>query len=213
MSKQVLVITAHPLDHTVSNSMAVAKQFLQDYANKNPNHKISNINLYEEDIPFLDKDVLTAWAALGAGTEFNTLSAKQQQKITRLESIVEQFLAADKYVFVSPLWNFSIPAILKAYIDAITIPGKTFKYTPTGQIGLLTDKKVLHIQARGGVYTTSPKKELEMGNSYLHTLFVKFLWVASYDEIIIEGTVQFPAQAEEIKAKALLQAQDLATKF
>lgn len=213
MSKQVLVITAHPLDHTVSNSMAVAKQFVQDYANKNPNDKINNINLYEEDIPLLDKDVLTAWAALGAGTEFNTLSSKQQQKVTRLGHILEQFLAADKYVFVSPLWNFSIPPMLKAYIDAIAIPGKTFKYTETGPIGLLTDKKIVHIQARGGVYSSSPMKELEMGNSYLHTMFVKFLGVPSYDEIIIEGTVQFAAQAQEIKAKALSQAQDLAAKF
>ena len=213
MSQQVLVITAHPLDHTVSNSMAVAKQFVQSYADKNPNDKITTINLYEEDIPFLDKDVLTAWGALQAGAEFNTLSSEQQQKVTRLGHIVEQFVTANKYVFVSPLWNFSVPPMLKAYVDAIAIPGKTFKYTETGPVGLLTDKKIVHIQARGGVYSNGPMKELEMGNNYLHTMFVKFLGVPSYDEIIIEGLKQFPDQVAAIKGKALLHAQELAKTF
>lgn len=66
---------------------------------------------------------------------------EEQQKVDRFSEILEEFLSADKYVFVSPMWNLSFPPVLKAYIDAISIAGKTFKYTAEGPQGLLTDKK------------------------------------------------------------------------
>ena len=83
----------------------------------------------------IDKDVLTGWGKLRNG---DTLTNEEQQKVDRLSAILDEFLAADKYVFVSPMWNLSFPPVLKAYIDAISIAGKTFKYTAEGPQGLLT---------------------------------------------------------------------------
>ncbi|MFP3821738.1 NAD(P)H-dependent oxidoreductase, partial [Bacillus sp. SIMBA_008] len=91
---------------------------------------------------------------------FDTLSAEEQAKVARLNELSDQFVSADKYVFVSPLWNFSFPPVLKAYIDSVAVAGKTFKYTEQGPVGLLTDKKALHIQARGGYYSEGPAAEL-----------------------------------------------------
>ncbi len=169
--------------------------------------------MYQQYIPLIDKDVLSAWEALQKGTQFSNLSKDQQQKLSRMNEILDQFLAANKYVFVSPMWNFSMPPMLKAYIDNITIVGKTFKYTETGPVGLLTDKKVLHIEARGGVYSYGPMQEFEMSDRYLHQLFTEFLGVPSFDKIIIEGIGQFPAEADKIKSRAILQAHELAKTF
>lgn len=70
-----------------------------------------------------------------------TLTDDELMKVSRMSDILEEFLSADKYVFVTPMWNLSFPPVVKAYIDAISIAGKTFKYSAEGPQGLLTDKK------------------------------------------------------------------------
>jgi FMN-dependent NADH-azoreductase len=98
---------------------------------------------------------------------FEELSEEEKAKVGRLSELCEQFISADKYIFVSPLWNFSFPSVLKAYIDSVSVAGKAFKYTEKGPVGLLTDKKALHIQARGGIYSEGPAAQMEMGHRYL----------------------------------------------
>lgn len=110
------------------------------------------------------------------------------------------------------MWNFSFPPVLKAYIDAICIAGKTFKYTAQGPVGLLTDKKALHIQARGGIYSEGPAAAFESGHSYLAKI-MQFHGVPSFEGLFVEGMAAMPDQAEAIKAKAIEQAMHLATKF
>ncbi|WP_260867117.1 NAD(P)H-dependent oxidoreductase [Paenibacillus sp. Y412MC10] len=63
--------------------------------------------------------------------------------VARLDTIVDQYVAADNYVYVSPMWNFS--PVFKAYTDATSISGKTFKYIKNGPVSLLSGKKALHI--------------------------------------------------------------------
>lgn len=104
------------------------------------------------------------------------------------------------------------PPVVKAYIDAISIAGKTFKYSAEGPQGLLTDKKVLHIQSRGGYYTEGPAADFEMGDRYLRTIMT-FLGVPSYETIIIEGHNAEPHKTEEIKATSINNAEKLATTF
>ena len=119
---------------------------------------------------------------------------------------------ADKYVFVTPMWNFSIPAILKTYIDAVTVSGKTFKYTKEGSVGLLTEKKALHIQSRGDIYSEGPDVDKEMGHRYLE-LMMKFYGISTFEGIFIEGQRLFPERAQEIKEKAITQAKEAALRF
>lgn len=157
----------------------------------------------------IDKDVLTGWGKLRNG---DTLTNEEQQKVDRLSAILDEFLAADKYVFVSPMWNLSFPPVLKAYIDAISIAGKTFKYTAEGPQGLLTDKKVLHIQSRGGFYSEGPSAEMESGDRYLKTI-MSFLGVPSYETVIIEGHNAEPERTEEIKAASLAEAREMSKNF
>lgn len=101
---------------------------------------------------------------------------------------------------------------MKAYIDNISIAGKTFKYTADGPVGLLTDKKAVHIQARGGIYSEGPAKELEFGDRYLRAVLT-FLGVSDIETIAVEGMAAYPDKAEEIKSKAIEQAKDIAKQF
>lgn len=207
-----LYITAHPLDYQTSFSLAVGKEFIEAYRESNPTDEVISLDLFNLDIPQIDADVLGAWGKLASGTPFDQLSAAQMAKVARLNEIVDQFVAADKYVFVSPMWNFSFPPVLKAYIDAISVGGKTFKYTETGPVGLLTDKKAIHIQASGGVYSEGPAAGFENGYSYLKKVMM-FLGVPSIEGIFVEGMAAMPDKAQEIKASAIVKAKEAAKSF
>jgi FMN-dependent NADH-azoreductase len=162
--------------------------------------------------PYINTDVFNGWGKLQQGKAFEELSNDEKDKVSRINELTDQFIAADKYVFVTPLWNFSFPPKVKAYIDNIAIAGKTFKYTEQGPVGLLTDKKAVHIQARGGVYSEGPAQDMEFGDRYLKAVLA-FLGVPSVDSVIVEGMAQFPDKAEEIKQKAIENAKDVAKRF
>ncbi|AND40103.1 MULTISPECIES: FMN-dependent NADH-azoreductase [Cytobacillus] len=209
---QVLYITAHPHDDKVSYSMAAGKAFIDSYKEANPNDEVVHIDLYKENIPQIDVDVFSGWGKLQSGKGFEELSEDEKAKVGRLSELSEQFVAADKYVFVTPLWNFSFPPVMKAYLDSVAVAGKAFKYTAEGPIGLLSDKKAIHIQARGGIYSEGPAAEMEMGHRYL-TVLMQFFGVPSFEGLFVEGHNAMPDKAEEIKADAIARAKDKAKTF
>ncbi|WP_227939800.1 FMN-dependent NADH-azoreductase [Alkalihalobacillus deserti] len=209
---KVLYITAHPHDETKSYSMEVGKAFIENYQEANPNDEVTNVDLYKENIPQIDVDVFSGWGKLQSGKGFDELSEEEKAKVGRLSELCEQFIAADKYVFVTPLWNFSFPPVLKAYIDSVSVAGKTFKYTEQGPVGLLTDKKALHIQARGGIYSEGPAAAMEMGHRYLNVM-MQFYGVPSFEGLFVEGHAAMPDKAQEIKDNAIARAKDLAHTF
>lgn len=208
----VLHITAHPHDHQTSFSMAVGKAFIDTYRETNPNDEVIHLDLYSIQLPHIDADVFSGWGKLRGGQQFSDLSKEEQTKVGRLGEITDQFVAADKYVFVTPMWNFSFPPLMKAYIDAICIAGKTFKYTETGPVGLLPDKKALHIQASGGVYSEGPAASMEMGHRYL-SVIMSFFGITDFQGIFVEGVAQTPDKAPQIKEEAISRAQALAKTF
>jgi FMN-dependent NADH-azoreductase len=209
---KVLYITSNPKTKEQSYGLAVGEAFLEAYRSENPKDEITKLDLYEMDIPYIDTDVFSGWGKLQKGTAFEQLSADEKDKVSRINTLTEQFIAADKYVFVTPLWNFSIPPKMKAYIDNICIAGKTFTYTEKGPVGLLTNKRAVHIQARGGIYSEGPAKEMEFGDRYIRTV-LGFLGVPSVESIIVEGMAQMPNEAEAIKERAMTRAKQVATTF
>ena len=87
-------------------------------------------------------------------------------------SVLDEFLAADAVVIGAPMYNFSAPSQLKAWIDRILIAGKTFRYTANGPEGLAGGKRVIVALARGGIYSEgSPAAALEHLETYLRGVF------------------------------------------
>jgi FMN-dependent NADH-azoreductase len=209
---KVLYITANPKAVEQSFCLSVGRAFLEAYRKEKPQDEIVELDLYQIEIPHIDTDVFSGWGKLQQGKAFDELSREEKAKVARINELTEQFLSADKYVFVTPLWNFSFPPKVKAYIDTICIAGKTFKYTAEGPVGLLSEKKAVHIQARGGVYSEGPAKDLEFGDRYLRAIF-QFIGITDVDSVIAEGMAQMPEQAETIKEKAIARAREAAKAF
>ncbi|MGX4583072.1 NAD(P)H-dependent oxidoreductase [Paenibacillus chitinolyticus] len=210
----VLYITANPQDEEKSYSMLVGKEFVQAYRSANPSDEVIHLDLYKMEIPQLDQDIFSGWGKLNAGISFEKLTAAEKMKLGRLGELVDQFVAADKYIFVTPIWNYSYPPVMKSYIDSICIAGKTFKYLPDiGRVGLLNDKKALHIQASGSFLSpSSGDADLEMGHRHLKVI-MEFLGVPSIEGIFVEGMAAAPEQEPAIKEKAIRQAREIALRF
>lgn len=202
---KLLYINSNPKLVEHSKGRQIGEKFLESFKQSHPEVEITTLNLYEMDIPELDIDVITGWDKLGKGMLFENLTTLEQEKITKIDQLTMQFVDAEYYVFVSPLWNLSFPAKLKAYIDTVIVAGKTFKYTENGAEGLLSGKKAVHIQTRGGVYSEGPMKELEFGDRYIKSA-LQFLGIDVLPSIIAEGMDHHPEQAEQIISRALDEA-------
>lgn len=168
------------------------------------------MNLFDTEIPFLNASVFEAFGKIQNRDSFADLSEEQQIKLGKLNELLEQFIAADAYVIVNPMWNFSIPLILKAYIDVVLQVGKTIHYTENGPAGLLKNKKALHIQASGGIYTNGDTVANEFGHPYLKTVMA-FIGVVDVNFIPVEGIALGQTDISEILS--LAKAKEIASVF
>jgi FMN-dependent NADH-azoreductase len=134
-----------------------------------------------------------------------TLTDAQRRENAVSEALVSQFLAADVIVVGAPLYNFSIPSQLKAWIDRVAQVGRTFKYTETGPVGLAGGKTVIVASTRGGVYSTSEGgRAMEHQESYLQTVF-GFFGISDVRVVRAEGVAMGDAQKAEALDSATLQ--------
>jgi FMN-dependent NADH-azoreductase len=119
-----------------------------------------------------------AYFAIGATPE-EKRSADQASELKLSDALIEEFLAADALIIGAPLYNFTIPSGLKAWIDRVAVAGKTFRYTPEGPIGLGGDKKVVIVATSGGKYADSPVDFAHVGHlkTVLNFLGVKDITV------------------------------------
>ncbi|KRC27523.1 FMN-dependent NADH-azoreductase [Acidovorax sp. Root219] len=110
--------------------------------------------------------------AMGFRTGQEASTDAQRTENALSEALVSQFLAADVIVIGAPLYNFTIPSQLKAWIDRVAQIGRTFKYTDKGPVGLAGGKTVIVASSRGGVYSTSEGGQaMEHQESYLKVVF------------------------------------------
>lgn len=211
---KLLYITVNPKnDIKLSKGMQIGEVFLEEFKKYQPEVEIEHMHLFDMDIPQIDMDLLYARAKLSfMGKTFDELDETEQTKISSMHALADRFIAADYYVFVTPVWNFGSPAILKAFLDNIFIVNKTFVYSKEGAKGLLTNRKALHIQTRGGIYSTGPMADFEFGDRFL-TKVLSFLGMEVMDTVFAEGMDHFPKQVPEIMTKAKEQAKEAARKM
>jgi FMN-dependent NADH-azoreductase len=117
-------------------------------------------------------------------------------------SVLDEFLAADTVVIGAPMYNFSLPTQLKAWIDRLAVAGKTFRYTEIGPEGLVRNKRVIIAIARGGFYGAgTPAAALEHLETYLRGLF-NFIGVDP-EFVAADGLNIGPEQREQSLKQAL----------
>ncbi|MCR1963017.1 FMN-dependent NADH-azoreductase [Clostridium perfringens] len=198
MSK-VLYIKANIKNEGESRTFKVSDSFVEEYKKNNPKDEIITLDLYKENIDFLRADDL--------GKLFGPKD--EESKNNLILKYAYQFADADKYIIAAPMWNLSFPAILKAYIDYVSVSGITFKYTAEGPVGLLNNKKAVHIVSRGGGYDNSP---YEMGDRYLRTI-LGFFGIKDIETIAIDNLDVMGVNVEEKVEEGIEKAISLAKKF
>lgn len=199
---KVLYIKANAKPDEESRTFKISNSFMKRYRETHPEDEITTLDLYQEGIDFLPFGQLNELhqPEAGAGKDHPILK------------YAYQFAKADKYVIAAPFWNLSIPAILKAYLDYITVTNITFHYTETGPAGLCTGTKAVHIVSRGGYYSKEPYFSFEMGDRYLRTL-LGFLGVGAFTTIAAEGLDVIGNDVNAILNKAVKEATDFAEIF
>lgn len=124
---------------------------------------------------------------------------------------LEDFLAVDVVVIGAPMYNFTIPSQLKAWIDRILVAGKTFKYSEKGVEGLAGNKRVIVAVSRGGFYgADTPAAAGEHLETYLRWVF-GFIGITNVEIIAADGVQVGPEQREKALAGALAAAGALQT--
>ncbi len=141
---------------------------------------------------------------------FNYLSSEafaSPQEQAEGERAMADFMAADVIVIGAPMYNFSVSAQLKGWIDRIAVAGKTFRYTESGPHGLAGGKRVIVASVRGGVYS-GDLAALDHQESYLKTVF-GFLGITDVEFIRAEGVNMGDEKAAKAFEFATGQIQNL----
>lgn len=208
---RLLYITCNLKPAEISCSLSVGKEFLDEYLRQNPDDEVHFLDLYRDNIQRIDADVLSGWGKMRNGASFASLTDDEQRKIGRICKHADQFIAADKYVFVTPMFNLGFPAELKMYIDTVCVVGKTFVYTPTGPVGLLKNqgRKCIHIHSNGGFHYG---KVEDHSVPYLKSI-MGFMGIENFEAIVIEGVDAIPDRADEFKGIATEKARNMAVGF
>lgn len=143
---------------------------------------------------------LSAASLVAAGTPAELRDAAQRHEAELSESTLDEFLAADAIVIGAPMYNFALPSQLKAWIDRITVAGKTFSYTENGPQGLAGGKKVVIVSTSGGVHAGQPSGAAH--EDYLKFV-LGFVGISDIQVVRAEGL----AYGEEPRAAAMKAAE------
>ena len=117
------------------------------------------------------------------------------------EAVLNEFLAADVIVIGAPMYNFSIPSQLKAWLDRVLVAGKTFSYSESGPKGLAGGKRVIIASSRGGIYSDGPAAGFDFQEPYLRTVLA-FIGITDVQFVRAEGV----NVSAENKTKAIASA-------
>jgi FMN-dependent NADH-azoreductase len=178
--KQILMIEVSPRG-TDSASRAVADTLAARLVVRYPSAKLIRRDLAAEQLPHLDGTTLRAIATKDvAEAERLKTAARQSDRLT------DELLASDLLVIATPMWNFGIPSALKAWIDLIVRPGRTFQYTGGGVLGLAKDKKAILVLASGGVFTEGPWRPWDFVEPYLRQV-LGFIGISDVETVRVEG--------------------------
>ena len=187
-----------------SQSRQVAGDYIAAARAAHPGLAVVERHLAPSNIPHFSMDTL---AGLGASIE--SITPEQSAAVTLANGIIEEVEAADTILIAAPMYNFSIPSTLKAWLDHVARAGRTFKYTANGPEGLLKGKKVIVVVSRGGFYTgDSPAKGMDFQEPYLRTFF-GFLGITDVNFVHVEGQAIGP----DVAAKGLAAAKNAVTRL
>lgn len=150
--KKILIV-----QYTPRNERSKTKELVDDFISKVDKQDIVEVLDLTKEVPeFFFNENLTNYALRNyMGQELDSVGTKNLEKFDRF---TKQFKEADVVVVAYPMYNFTMPGIVKSYFDMVMQKGETWDVTESGYVGLLNDKKALLLSSAGGIYNE------EMGN-------------------------------------------------
>jgi FMN-dependent NADH-azoreductase len=196
---KLLHIDSSPLG-PASVSRRLGRQVVAEWTANHPGTTVAYLDLAADAPSHLDMDSL----GFRLGIEASELTPAQQRENALTERLLGQFLDADVVVVGAPMYNFTIPSQLKAWIDRIAQAGRTFRYTATGPEGLAQGKTVIVVSTRGGLYAGLSGEAMDHQESYLRGVF-GFLGISDVRIVRAEGLAMGEAARDQALAAASLE--------
>jgi FMN-dependent NADH-azoreductase len=188
-----------------SVSRRLSKAVVARLSTINPAAEVVYRDLARTPLPYFNAETL---AGVGVTPATHQPGHALEERIER--QVLPEFMAADVIVIGVPMYNFSIPAQLKTWIDYIAVAGVTFRYTPQGPQGLAGGRRVILASSRGGIYAEgTPNAALEHHEAYLKAVFA-FFGITECEVIRAEGVRLSPEAAAAAIASAETAVQTLA---
>ena len=191
----VLLVLSSPRGRE-SYSHRIAHQIVDEIHTHNPQAEVVVRDLTLEPPPHVDEAFVT-----GRVLPPERRSVEQAESLVLSDVLIDEVNAADLIVLAVPMYNFGVPSALKAWIDHIVRPGRTFSYSKSGPVGLIRGKKAILVVARGGVYSDGPMQASDFQESYLRSVLA-FIGIVDLEVVRVEGI----AMGEDALKRALEHA-------
>jgi FMN-dependent NADH-azoreductase len=190
------------IDSSITGAQSVSRQLTAGIVARlkqtNPSLNVTYRDLAAAPVPQQSPSILVAKGGV-------SVDASVVDEVTATETVLDEFLAADVVVIGAPMYNFGIPSQLKAWIDCLAVPGKTFTYSAAGVQGLAGGKRLVIASSRGGFYAApSPMASLDHQESFLAGFF-GFIGVTDISFVRAEGINISPEQRASSLAAALAE--------
>lgn len=182
-------------------SSRLAARYAGQWREANPGSRVVVRDLAAEPVPHLTAERFQAFLA-----KPDERTAEQKAIVAQSDALIDELAAADVLVIGLPMYNFGIPSTLKAWIDHVARVGRTFRYTESGSVGLLADRKTYVFAARGGQYRGTPR---DTQTAYM-THFLNFVGIRDIEFIHAEGLAMGDAPRREALDRATATIERLA---
>ena len=184
-----VLFVASSLNGEKSTSRGVALDFLNAWRSE---HSGARVTVRDTNaIPHLSGETMQALMSPAEARD-----DAQHQRLALADHLIAELEAADTIVIAAPMYNFTIPSPLKAWLDHIARAGRTFRYSASGPEGLLKGKKVFVIASRGGLYAEGPGKAMDFHEPYLRAM-LGFLGLTDVTFIHAEGQGISPNKSKQ----------------
>ncbi|HIT19209.1 MAG TPA: NAD(P)H-dependent oxidoreductase [Candidatus Fimivivens faecavium] len=198
----LLFVNACPRGEGESRTLRLARHFLDQAAQKQPDRAVTELRLTELSLACYHGAALKEREALMKARDFSN----------PMFDLAKQFAAAERIVVAAPCWDLTFPALLKVYLEHVCVPGITFGYTQKGPAGLCKAKKLLLITTKGGYFV--PAAELTRDLAAVNFAALCGMWgIGTFQSLTAEGLDIAGNDPEQILGQAFTEAGRLAETF
>jgi FMN-dependent NADH-azoreductase len=190
----ILHIDTSASDAATSHTRRLSSDLVERLKAASPDATVVYRDLVANPLPHVDMTIRQAWSPEHGG------APELAETLNRSKALVDELKVADVVVIGSPMYNFTVPSTLKAWIDHVAVAGQTFSYTAEGPRGLLSGKAYL-VLSSGGIYSQGPFASNNHLSTYLEAIF-GFLGIKEIEVVRAEGIAYGAEQDQAAMASA-----------